>query len=72
MIIGAKVKDRNGEVIGQIDYLIRDTWSGEIKKYMVRREAPNKDIFFSPDDAFEASESQVKLKKTVEELAKED
>ena len=72
MIIGAKVKDKNGKIIGQIDYLIRDTWSGEVKKYMVRREAPKKDIFFSPDDTIEASETEVRLNRTVEELTEED
>ena len=72
MLIGAKVIDRNGKVIGKIDYLIRDIWSGEIKKYMVRREAPDKDIFFSPDDTLEASETEIKLKKLVEEMAEED
>ena len=68
MIIGAKVVDRDSKVIGKIDYLIRDTWSGEIKKYMVRRDAPNKDIFFSPDDILEASETEAKLKNTIEEM----
>ena len=69
MIIGAKVIDKDNKVIGKIDYLIRDTWSGEIKKYMVRRDAPNKDIFFSPDDILEASEIEAKLKNTIGEIS---
>ena len=72
MIIGAKVRDKNGKIIGQIDYLIRDTWSGEVKKYMVRREAPEKDIFFSPDDTLETSETEVRLNRTVDELTEEN
>ena len=72
MIIGTKVIDRERKTIGQIDYLIRDTWSGEIKKYMVYRKAPNKDIFFSPNDILEASDTEATLKKTVEELTEEN
>ena len=72
MIIGTKVKDRNGEIIGQIDNLIRDTWSGEIKKYIVHRDAPNKHIFFSPDDTLETSEKEMRLNKTLAELTQEN
>ncbi|MFC1903633.1 hypothetical protein ACFLW9_01985 [Chloroflexota bacterium] len=64
----AKVIDRKGKVIGNVDHLVRNSWSGEITKFLVRREAPDEDLFLSPEDVSEANKSEVKLNITLEEL----
>ena len=59
--IGAEVVGKNGKSLGKIDYIIRDTWSGDIKKYIIYRKPPDTDLSFSPEDISEATESTVKL-----------
>ena len=65
---GAEVTDKNGKPLGAVNYLIRDTWSGEIRKFMVQRKAPEKDLVMSPEDISEATASTIKLNVSVEEL----
>ena len=65
----AKVIDRNGKPLGQVDHLVRNTYTGEITKFVVRQEAPAKDLFLAPGDVLEATETEVKLNITLEELA---
>ena len=65
---GAEVTDKNGEVLGTVYRLIRDTWTGEIRKFVVRREAPHIDVFLSPDDVLELTEDRVKINVSSEEL----
>ena len=64
----AKVVDRNGTVLGTVDHLVRDTWSGEIKMFVVRREVSDKDLFLTPKDIKDATEGQVSLNVSLEEL----
>ena len=66
--IGVVVTDKSGESLGNIDYVVRDTWSGEVKKFMIYRNPPDKDIVFSITDIAETTESLVKLNLTIEEL----
>ena len=65
---GSEVIDRNGKVLGTIGYIIRNSWTGEISKFMVRRELPNKDLMFSPQDVVEAAESKIKVNISLDEL----
>ena len=67
---GAKVIDKNGEVLGQVSHIVSDAWSGEIRKLLVRRKAPSIDLFFSPEDVAEATKNQIRLHVTIEELAR--
>jgi len=69
IVVGSEVRDQNGQILGKVDHLARDTWSGEIKKFIVRREAPDKDLFLVPEDVEEMTESTVKLKESLEELS---
>ncbi len=64
---GAEVIDQNGKVLGTVDHLARDTWTGEIKKFVVRRE--NGALFLVPDDVSDIVEGSLKLNKTLEELS---
>lgn len=65
---GAKVVDKNNKLLGIVDYLISDTWSGEIRKFMVYRKASQKDLVLSPADVAQAEKDTVRLNVTEEEL----
>lgn len=58
---GSEVIDKNDKVLGKVDHVIRDSWTGEIRKFMVRQKAPDKDLLFSPQDVLEATESKIKV-----------
>ena len=65
---GAQVMDRDGKVLGTVDHLVRNTWTGEISKFMVCRKAPDRDLLLSPQDVLEATEKKVKLNVSFNEL----
>ena len=58
---GAEVIDKSGEALGAVDHLVRNTWTGGITKFVVRRKAPDADLFFSTEDVLEATKSKVKV-----------
>jgi sporulation protein YlmC with PRC-barrel domain len=64
---GVQVIDKNGKVLGSVNHLARDGWSGEIKKFIVNRNPPEKDLFFVPDDVLEATDSRIRLKTAFDE-----
>ena len=66
---GAEVIDRNGKVLGTVDHLVRNTWTGEISKFMVRRKGPDRDLFFSIEDVVEATTARVKVSSSLDELS---
>jgi sporulation protein YlmC with PRC-barrel domain len=66
---GAEVIDRNGKALGTVDYLIRNSWTGEISKFMVRRKPPNKDLFFSLQDVLEVAEPKIRVTISLDELS---
>ena len=66
---GAEVIDQKGKVLGAVDHLVRNTWTGELTKFVVRREAPHEDLFLSLEDVSEVKKSRVKLKVSREELS---
>ena len=63
---GAEVIDKNGKVLGTVDHLMRNTWTGEISKFAVRRK--DRDLFFSIEDVLEATKSKVKVNVSLDEL----
>jgi sporulation protein YlmC with PRC-barrel domain len=65
---GAEVKDKNGKVLGTVNKVIRDSWTGEISKFQVSTELSELDLFISPEDVAEATPSEVKLKIAFEEI----
>ena len=67
---GVKVIDQNGKVLGTVEHLVRNTWTGEISKFVVRRKPPDKDLFLSPEDVEEITKTTIKLKTSAEELNK--
>jgi sporulation protein YlmC with PRC-barrel domain len=64
---GAQVIDKNGKVLGSVTHLARDGWSGEVKKFIVNRKPPDKDLFFTPEDVLEATDASIKLKIALDE-----
>lgn len=58
---GTEVIDRNGKVLGTVAQVIRNTWTGEISKFMVRRKASGEALFFSPQDVLEVTKSGIKV-----------
>jgi len=64
---GAQVVDKNERVLGSVDHLMRNAWSGEISKFMVCRKAPATDLFLTPEDVLEATDTKVKLRIAIDE-----
>ena len=66
---GATVIDVNGEVLGTVDHVMHNTLTGEITKFMVRRESPGRNLFISSQSVRSSSDSEVELDVSLEELA---
>jgi sporulation protein YlmC with PRC-barrel domain len=66
---GVQVVDKNGTAVGTVNHLARDGWSGEIRKFIVNRTANDKDLFFTPDDVLEATDTIIKLRVALDEEA---
>ena len=64
---GVQVIDKNGKVVGSVNHLARDGWSGEVKKFIVNRKPPDKDLFFTLEDVLEATDASIKLKIALDE-----
>ena len=61
---GAEVIDNTGKVLGNVDYIIRDTYTGEIRKFRVGTRIVDTPILISPEEVSEATTTQIKLKTT--------
>jgi len=59
---GVKVVDKNGKVLGTVNKVIRDSWTGEISKFEVSTEEIGAELFISPEDVDKATANEVKLK----------
>ena len=69
---GKTVVDINDNRLGAVDHIIRDTWSGEIKKFIVRRKALGSDLFISPEDVSEIYEDRIKLNLKFDTLTQQE
>jgi sporulation protein YlmC with PRC-barrel domain len=68
---GAEVVDRDGKLLGTVAHLMRNTWTGEMSKFMIRRKAPDSDLLFSVEDVLEATVSKIKLNISFDEIGKD-
>ena len=68
---GARVKDKNGKVLGKVNNIIRDTWTGEISKFQVTSVVISLLLFIPPKHIDKATPKEIKLKVTLEKLQKE-
>ena len=66
---GAEVIDRNGKVIGTVAHVIRNSWTGEISKFVVRRKAPDRELFLSPEEVLEVTNTGIRLNISCDELS---
>lgn len=65
---GAKVVDKSGKLLGTVDHLMHNTWTGEVSKFVVRSKTLDKDVVISTQDVLEVTKSKVKLSISVDEL----
>lgn len=68
MEYGAQVVDKRGQVVGNVNYVMRNTWTGEIIKFKVRPKQPDKDLVLLPEDTLEVAKSSIRLSVSSEEL----
>ncbi len=59
---GAEVIDKDGKVLGTVDYPVRDTLTGEIRSFKVNTPHTDTDLFFSTEDLLEVTPTKIKLK----------
>ena len=62
LVNGTAVIDENGKNIGTVGQVIRDSWTGDVKKFTVRTKNILDELIYSTEDVEEATPSQVKLK----------
>ena len=56
--LGSVVIDKEGEILGTVDYVIRNSWTGEISKYIIYRNPPETDISFRPNEILEVNSNE--------------
>jgi len=61
---GAEVIDKNGKVLGTVSHLVRNTWTGEISKFV-------RDLFFSTEDVLEATNTVIRVNISFDELSED-
>ncbi len=66
---GAEVMDRDDKVLGTVAHVIRNSWTGEISKFVVRRKAPDRDLFLSPEEVLEVTNTGIRLNISHDELS---
>jgi len=66
---GAEIMDKDDKVLGTVAHVIRNTWTGEISKFMVRRKAPDRDLFLSPQEVLEVTSTGIRLNISFDELS---
>ncbi len=67
IVYGAEVEDRHGNKVGQVNQVIRDSWTGNIRKFGVWQEGDVRDKLVSPEDIGEIKEDKIVLAITLEE-----
>ena len=58
---GVEVIDKNGRKVGTVNRVIRDAYSTEIKKFTVATDSADVDLFFSPEEVHETTDTAIKL-----------
>lgn len=64
---GAEVIDKDGKILGTVDYPVRDMLTGEIRSFKVNTPHTDTDLFFSTEDLLEITPTRVKLKISFDE-----
>jgi sporulation protein YlmC with PRC-barrel domain len=69
---GALVKDKNNKVLGTVNRVMRDTWTGDVSKFSISTELADADIFYAIENVAEADDKEVKLNITYGESDSEE
>jgi sporulation protein YlmC with PRC-barrel domain len=59
--VGSQVIDKNGEKLGEVVKVVRDTWSGEINKFLVSESTPANGYLFATDQVLESNNGNIRL-----------
>jgi sporulation protein YlmC with PRC-barrel domain len=65
---GTEVIDREGNALGTIDRVIRDSWTGEIRKFSVNQDTPGNELMFSPEEILDSEKTRIKVDVSLDEL----
>jgi sporulation protein YlmC with PRC-barrel domain len=65
---GAEVRDKNGKVLGTVNNVIRDSWTGEISKFQVTTDPTEVGFFIPPQNIDKATPKEITLNVALEEL----
>ncbi|MBN1693306.1 MAG: hypothetical protein JW845_07115 [Dehalococcoidales bacterium] len=58
---GTEVIDREGNSLGTVDRVIRDSWTGEIRKFSVTKDTPDNALMFSPKQILGLEKTKIKV-----------
>jgi len=65
---GTRVIDSQDKVVGEVDFVIRNSWSGEISKFVVRDKSPLDGYIVTTEDVLEETDHGIKLKVSSDKL----
>jgi sporulation protein YlmC with PRC-barrel domain len=69
---GAQVIDKDGKALGTVDYLIRNSWTGEISKFRVKDDSSENVLILSPENILEQINSRIKVDVTPDDFLNMD
>jgi sporulation protein YlmC with PRC-barrel domain len=64
ILYGADVWDTQGNLLGSVSHIVQDTWSGKVRRFMVRHPESKESVFFEPGDVLEATEDKITVDRT--------
>jgi sporulation protein YlmC with PRC-barrel domain len=67
---GTRVKDKNGKLLGTVNRVMRDAWTGEISKFQVSTDPTEVGFFIPPNKIAKATPKEIILKVAKEDLEK--
>jgi len=59
---GAEVFDKNGELLGIVDFIAHDSWTGEVSQFKVTSENRKTVFLIAPESVLKATSTKVQLK----------
>jgi len=63
---GTEVEDKFGNYVGQVNHVIRDTWTGGVRKFGVWHPQYEKDVLVSPEEIREFKDGKIVLAVSLE------
>jgi hypothetical protein len=58
---GTLVVDGDDKVLGTVDYVIRNSWTGEVSKFRVNQNQSGSEFMCSPENVVEKTETKIKV-----------